>query len=341
MILKQLYSDIFRKDAQQGVTLTYAWLANQFGHFALGFITAVGIYFYHHPDESDYTFYGAFFSGVGWFVYEAFLFTRTLIKWKRKSTSPFAVNLKFLLFDVWTDLGFFWLGSFVFYMAHHAHIPWIQCVAVGLIVVMLIVFYLWYNTRIHQQEAHLPFALNLAQWRGALSQEQVAQIDRFARHDDGPQHLLLFGPRKSAKNNLAVAIANELVSRNKRLYYVSINEFFRMLYENAERLQEYRGGDGLWNWRQCDALVVDHINPGDPVPGDIVTPDMLYEHISNQAFGSKNINTLRSQKVVWVVGDIDDSSRADVVTKNWISALQKIGIYEDEILIIQMPMPAT
>ncbi len=40
-ILCQLKKDLVGKDAYRGVSLTYSLLANQFGHFSLGFIPAI------------------------------------------------------------------------------------------------------------------------------------------------------------------------------------------------------------------------------------------------------------------------------------------------------------
>jgi len=336
-ILRQLKSDIFRKDAQQGVTLTYAWMANQFGHFSLGFITAVGLYFIFNSVTADYTLYGALISGGFWFVYEAILFSRTLHKWKIHETSPFAVNYGFLFADLATDLVFFWTGSFLFYAAYHIHMPIVPIGTSVLVIVTLFAFVKWMSIRIHQQQAHLPFAMNLAQWKGSLSQQQVEEIVHFAREKEGPHHMLLFGPRKSAKNNLAVSIANELVSRKKRLYYVSINEFFRMLYENAESLSEYKGGDNLWNWRQCNALIIDHINPGDPVPNDLVNAELAYSYITNPEFGDTNRTVLVKQKVVWVVGDLDAGKRADKVKGEWMAMLERLGLEKEEVLVVEMP----
>ena len=37
-IKKQLLRDFFGKDAYRGVTFSYSWLCNQFGHFSIGFI---------------------------------------------------------------------------------------------------------------------------------------------------------------------------------------------------------------------------------------------------------------------------------------------------------------
>ena len=44
-ILLQLKADLIGKDSYRGVTLTYSWLANQFGHFSLGFIPATILFF--------------------------------------------------------------------------------------------------------------------------------------------------------------------------------------------------------------------------------------------------------------------------------------------------------
>ena len=41
----QLKADLIGKDSHRGITLTYAWLANQFGHFGIGYILTVIIYF--------------------------------------------------------------------------------------------------------------------------------------------------------------------------------------------------------------------------------------------------------------------------------------------------------
>ena len=37
-IISTLHADLIGKDSHRGITLTYGWLANQIGHYALGFI---------------------------------------------------------------------------------------------------------------------------------------------------------------------------------------------------------------------------------------------------------------------------------------------------------------
>jgi hypothetical protein len=43
-IFLQLYKDLIGKDSHRGVTITYSWLANQFGHFAIGYILTLIIF---------------------------------------------------------------------------------------------------------------------------------------------------------------------------------------------------------------------------------------------------------------------------------------------------------
>jgi glucokinase len=44
-IRKQLNYDLIGKDSYRGITLSYAYLANQTGHFALAFVPSAGIYY--------------------------------------------------------------------------------------------------------------------------------------------------------------------------------------------------------------------------------------------------------------------------------------------------------
>src|SRR5687767_14493009 len=87
-ILRQLKADLIGKDSYRGVTLTYSWLANQVGHFALGFIPTIVLYFYlvkyttmHKPIYIAPIIVSAF-----WFLFELWNVLGPLVI-KRKSTS--------------------------------------------------------------------------------------------------------------------------------------------------------------------------------------------------------------------------------------------------------------
>ena len=60
-ILKQLKADLIGKDSYRGITLTYAWLANQFGHIALGFIPSFLLFHFCEIDAVKSPIYTSLF----------------------------------------------------------------------------------------------------------------------------------------------------------------------------------------------------------------------------------------------------------------------------------------
>ena len=80
-IRNQLKADLIGKDSYRGVTLTYTWLANQFGHISLGFIPTFILYIvlsrYYSNDTASLR--AAVFVSAGWFVFETFNFLGPLL----------------------------------------------------------------------------------------------------------------------------------------------------------------------------------------------------------------------------------------------------------------------
>ena len=69
-ILQQLKADLIGKDSYRGVTLTYAWLANQFGHISLGFIPTFVVYYFLNIEAFKAALYVAAFC----FLFELYNF---------------------------------------------------------------------------------------------------------------------------------------------------------------------------------------------------------------------------------------------------------------------------
>jgi hypothetical protein len=80
-IRNQLKADLIGKDSYRGVTLTYTWLANQFGHISLGFIPTFILYLilcrYYNNDSAS--FWSAVLISAAWFVFETFNFLGPLL----------------------------------------------------------------------------------------------------------------------------------------------------------------------------------------------------------------------------------------------------------------------
>lgn len=91
-IRNQLKADLIGKDSYRGVTLTYTWLANQFGHISLGFIPTFILYIvlsrYYSNDSASIR--AAAFISAAWFIFEAFNFLGPLLL-----SNPFKKKMPF------------------------------------------------------------------------------------------------------------------------------------------------------------------------------------------------------------------------------------------------------
>ncbi|MGH2647629.1 MAG: hypothetical protein ACRDE8_08685, partial [Ginsengibacter sp.] len=77
----QLKADLIGKDSYRGVTLTYTWLANQFGHISLGFIPTFILYIVlsKYYSEEPASFLAAALISAAWLIFETFNFLGPLL----------------------------------------------------------------------------------------------------------------------------------------------------------------------------------------------------------------------------------------------------------------------
>ena len=84
----QLKADLIGKDSYRGVTLTYSWLANQFGHFSLGFIPTLLLYLcFLKCYGADYAVrWAPVIVAAAWILFETYNFLGPLLS-KKQSKS--------------------------------------------------------------------------------------------------------------------------------------------------------------------------------------------------------------------------------------------------------------
>ena len=99
-ILQQLKADLIGKDSYRGVTLTYAWLANQFGHISLGFIPTFLVYYFLNIEAFKAALYVAAF----WFLFELYNFLGPLLS-KKESNSDVVFMPKKSKYILLQDIG--------------------------------------------------------------------------------------------------------------------------------------------------------------------------------------------------------------------------------------------
>lgn len=336
-ILAQLKRDLIGKDAYRGVTLTYAWMANQFGHFSLGFIPTFILYtiFLAKTHMSHPEIWAAVAVWGAWLLFELYNFLGPLLlNTSAKQVTAVAKGYTFkpawanVTFDTLTDLCFFGIGA----GAASLICKWSVPIAVGLGVLLLLVIYptyYWYVTKMCLQQAGYPFQLRLSQWNFGITEKHKQTILNFMDANTSGKHLLLFGSKGSGKTSLSVGIATEASIKKNCCSYVTATKLLAMFFEEKDT----SANNTMWSWHDSAVLVIDDINPGGLIKDDILTASLFFELINNAQYGSYNMKQIREKNVIWVMGN-EDSIRKE--EQKWETLLGLIGVHPADIISVNL-----
>lgn len=330
-IRAQLKADLIGKDSFRGVTLTYAWLANQFGHFALGFIPAmllsVLLNYFMPANQAEKT--APVVVGLLWLFFELYNFLGPLLsKYKSRSARVFVPGARYqfqppwwnIAFDTATDVVFFNLGAYSagYFMTG---LPGMLIVALVCLVLLLYPSRYWYSTKLIIQEAGYPFQFRLSQWDNSISAtDRQTVLDFLTDAGSTSTHLLIFGATNSGKTSLAVGLATELSFRQQTCTYGTANQWFEWMY--PQQSPPATGALPAWNWRSADLLIVDDLNSGRPDLSPVITPGEFQMALKN-VLGDDQVNRkiLCETSIIWVIGGTAASQE-----KSWRSFLKDLGV---------------
>ncbi len=334
-IRKQLKYDLIGKDSYRGVTLSYTWLANQFGHFSLGFIPTFIIYklLARYSCAMHPAILAAAIVAISWLLFETYNCLGSIV-WVPKKAYTFQPDWPNIIYDTITDLCFFWIGT---------SFASVLCNANCFILIVFILLALlmgypsrdWYVTKMYQQAADYPFQFRLSQWEMPISESNKKTTLQFLKALESKttgNHLLVFGSYKSGKTSLGVAIANELSIQHNSCSYVTAMKLFGLFSEPD--LPTDDSSVNLWTWREPSLLIIDDINPGPPIREELVSPAIFYKSLGDGEQGEKNKKTLCEKNVIWILGN--DELTYKHRQQEWAAMLGKIGVTPNNVKMVNL-----
>lgn len=333
-ILQQLKADLIGKDSYRGVTLTYAWLANQFGHISLGFIPTFVVYYFLNVDAFKASMYVAFF----WFLFELYNFLGPLLSKKesnsevvfmpKKSKYIFEPKWFNVAFDTFTDVCFFIFGSFLFSLSIY---KFQNCTVISVLAILAIYLLFatryWYVTKMYQFYARFPFQFRLSQWDFTIKSTDKLKVESFLALENTGNHLLIFGSLSAGKTSLGVGMLNELSIKNNSCLYVSAMKMVSYFFSDEEdTLEAYE----IWNWKTSKFLMIDDMNPSEPIQNTLISPTKFLSFIDTlKTENKKNRSLVKNKNIIWILG-----GKQFLMEKNkedWKEMLLKIGVEEQKI----------
>ena len=285
-IFKQLGADLIGKDSYRGVTLTYSWLANQFGHFSLGFIPTVILHNLTHFKNQNCS---AIIVSLFWLFFESLNFSLPLLfnTPSRSKVLPFLSKQKYIFkpdycnvgFDTLTDVVFFGLGAFVANIVFN-YTKTNLLIFLGLFAILIYPSHYWYITKMYIQNAVYPYQLRLSQIdNDKITTLGVKNVEKYKKNclESTGNNFLIYGPDYSGKSSLAVAIATELSIKHKVCWFTT---GMKILGKFSEELDATQGTENLWNWKVADVLIIDDINPGGLI-NELITTEIFKKSVDS------------------------------------------------------------
>jgi IstB-like ATP binding protein len=319
-IWQQIKADLIGKDSHRGITLTYAWLANQFGHFGIGYILTVIIYFGFKSYFDKPMLTAPLIVVVCVIVFELYNFLAPLLK-KSESQKPFKPAWLHIAFDTATDVLFFSFGAFSTSLLSENSI--LQWIALIILLLLLYPIYYWYKTKMFQQNACFPFQLRLSQWDYKINEADKQKILDFITLKIDQSKitcLIILGNHQSIKTNLAVSIGNEYSIKHHFCYYSTLVKLV-----STQPINENSKKSSLWNWFDSELIIIDDLSYDSLNGAEVISPKIVLERFEAKQF----VHKFNYKKSIWVPGITND-------TNGWIEMLTKLGIDKSAIATIYL-----
>jgi hypothetical protein len=91
----------------------------------------------------------------------------------------------------------------------------------------------------------------------------------------------------------------------------------------------------IWNWKTVDFLMIDDINPSEPIQDELISPTKLLSFVDTLKLeNKKNRKILKNKNVIWILGS--NQALDGKNTNKWKEMLLHIGVEEHKISTINL-----
>ncbi len=252
LLTKQLKNDLIGKDSHRGVTLTYAWLANQTGHITLGFIPTLflskcpSVLNFVSPAYSITFPYvlSACLVCIFWVCFETLNFlipilldssifpsVRDIFQNKKGHFNP---AWKHISFDTYTDILFFSFGAFfaAYVIDESATQKITAYITIGILLLLIYPIVYWYQIKMYQQGPKFPFQFRLGQWNKPIDDLLLQTVNNYLKTitTSTGNHLIISGKPNAGKSSLGVGIGTEYSIKMNKVIYLKSYDFFDFVF---------------------------------------------------------------------------------------------------------------
>lgn len=318
-LLAQAKADLWAKEVQTGYTTTYAWMANQLGHFALGFIPVYVLIWTAFLSGAvnwikqfgEGTLWWAQFIipvvWLAWFVNKELGDIKEAIK-DAEQANFFPMDGSDVRKDAGTAVYFFAagvavaVGDLVASWHDENHHWYVLPLAIFVLQFFIGLFpaYYWLSRKKCFQQADLPYIFRLANFPAKIEdpgpQQAVSGIVDFTSLKGQWRHLIICGPLQSGKTSLASAIGTEHTFQKGKARYLAVLDFLQ--FADLDSDPSSSPDRPLWPWKEANILILDDLDPG-LKDGDVVKREEIVAHLLKL----KSLANLRSLRTVWLVSD--------------------------------------
>jgi hypothetical protein len=334
-VARQAVHDVIGKEVQQTPTVSYVWMADQLGHFGMGFMityffgwiaTALGAAVWLGVEEKWVVAGLGVFNFLIWLVKEIRdYFIEVRLAAQGKQSFPF--NGHEILWNIFTALFYIGIGAVVAVAAVFDPLAGIIAFGVVLIPALPLAGW-WLRRKITFQQAGLPYLYRLADFPNTVDEPTRAFIDALLSNPDrtASQHLVIAGPLSAGKSSLAVGIGTEFAFKLGIGRYTSLVKLIQSITKKREDPEsvkpppdrpafqndprEFQDGRTLWPWETSPLLIIDDVDdvlhlckPAASQAEAALGPpvDQIEAVIRTHLNGL--VRTLKDRRTVWVLSD--------------------------------------